>query len=280
MSFELTHPWFLAGLAALAVLGWYFFRSLVDFSRPQRVLSLICRTLIVILLVLALSGLTLLQPTREQFVVFAVDDSLSVGEEARHAVQSYIDRAVPAAGPNRFAFLKFAANPGQVHGERGVPEELNRQGTDIASALEVAVAAIPPSYVPHVVLLSDGNQTKGDALKAALRGGVPISTVPLSTRSEPEVQVAAVQVPAQVREGEPFYVEVVIDSNHDDTGDIEVFRGAHKVISEHKKIKAGENRFRFRQAIVGERLAQYSVQIKGFSDRLQDNNAASGLVFS
>ncbi len=280
MSFELTHPWFLAGLAALAVLGWYFFRSLVDFSRPQRVLSLICRTLIVILLVLALSGLTLLQPTREQFVVFAVDDSLSVGEEARQAVQSYIDRAVPAAGPNRFAFLKFAANPGQVHGERGVPEELNRQGTDIASALEVAVAAIPPSYVPHVVLLSDGNQTKGDALKAALRGGVPISTVPLSTRSEPEVQVAAVQVPAQVREGEPFYVEVVIDSNHDDTGDIEVFRGDHKVVSEHKAIKKGENRFRFRQTILGERLAQYTVRIKGFSDRLLDNNSATGLVFS
>jgi Mg-chelatase subunit ChlD len=280
LSFELTHPLFLAGLAALPVLAWYFVRSLVDFSRWQRVLSLVCRSLIVALLVLALCGLTLLEPTREQFVVFAVDESLSVGDEAQQSVQSYLDRAVPAAGPNRVAFLKFAATPGQVHGERGVPEEVNRQGTDIASALEVAVAAIPPSYVPHVVLLSDGNQTKGDALKAALRGGVPVSTVPLSTRAEPEVQVSAVQVPAQVREGEPFHVEVVIDSNHDDEGDIEVFRGAHKVVAEHKSIKKGENRFRFRQSITGERLAQYTVRIKGFSDRLQDNNAASGLVYS
>jgi hypothetical protein len=94
------------------------------------------------------------------------------------------------------------------------------------------------------------------------------------------VQVARVQVPAQVREGEPFYVEVVIDSNHDDEGDIEVFRGAHKVVAERKTIKKGKNRFRFRQSLVGERLAQYTVRIKGFSDCLQDNNSASGLVFN
>ncbi len=278
--FELTHPWFLLGLLVVPVLVWYFYRSLVDFSRWQRLLSLAGRSLLVVLLVLSLSGLTLQRPTRQQFVVFAVDESLSVGDDEQQRVQQYLDRALPAAGEHRVAFLSFAAVPGQVHGERGRPSQLDRQGTDIASALEVAVAAIPPSYVPHVVLLSDGNQTKGDALKAALRGGVPISTVPLSPRSEPEVQVSAVQVPAQVREGEPFYVEVVIDSNHDDEGEIEVFRGAHKVAGEQKKIKKGENRFRFRQTLTGERLAQYTVRIKGFSDRLQDNNTASGLVFS
>ncbi len=47
----------------------------------------------------------------------------------------------------------------------------------------MAAAAIPPSYVPRIVLLSDGNQTAGDALQAALRGGVPVSTVPLPART-------------------------------------------------------------------------------------------------
>src|SRR5205807_5646723 len=129
-------------------------------------------------------------------------------------VQTYIDRALPVAGNNRVAFLPFAAKPGQVHAERGkTSPQVDRQGTNLAAAIEVASAAIPPSYVPHIVLLSDGNQTTGDALKAALRGGVPISAVPLATRTEPEVAVAAVGVPAQVREGEPFFVEVTIDSN-------------------------------------------------------------------
>src|SRR5438270_924858 len=121
------------------------------------------------------------------------------------------------------------------------------QGTNIAAALEVATASIPPSYVPDIVLLSDGNQTVGDAVRAALRGGVPVHTVPLTTRGDPEVQLAAVYVPAQVREGEPFYVEVVVNSNHDDEGEVEVYRGAHKVVSETGKVKTGETRFRFRQ---------------------------------
>lgn len=279
--FELTHPLFLLGLAVLPLLGWYFYRSLVDFARRQQRLSLACRSIIVVLLVLALAGLTLLQPTRQQFVVFALDESLSVGDEGQQRVRDYLARALPAAGEHRVAYLSFAAKPGQVQSERAAPlSEDERKGTDLASALEVAAAAIPPSYVPHIVLLSDGNQTKGDALKAALRGGIPISTVPLSTRSDKEVQVSSVQVPAQVREGEPFYVEVVIDSNHDDEGTIEVFRGAHKVVGERKKVKKGENRFRFRQTIEGERLAEYSVKIRDFSDRLLDNNSASGLVFS
>jgi Ca-activated chloride channel family protein len=281
--FELTHPLFLLGLIALPVLGWYFYRSLVDFARWQQILSLLCRTLIVILLVLALAGWTLLQPTHQQYVVFALDESLSVGEEGEQRVREFLDRALPAAGEHRVAFLSFAAKTEQVRAKReqaAKMAEKERQGTDIASALEVASAAIPPSYVPHIVLLSDGNQTKGDALKASLRAAVPISTVPLSTRSEPEVQVSSVQVPAQVREGEPFYVEVVIDANHDDEGTIEVFRGDHKVVNESKKIKKGENRFRFRQSLTNERLSQFSVRIDGFSDRLQDNNMASGLVFS
>jgi uncharacterized membrane protein len=135
--------------------------------------------------------------------------------------------------------------------------------------------------VPQIVLLTDGNQTTGDALKAALGGGVPISTVALATRSEPEVQVSAVKLPAQVRQGEPFYVEVVLDSNHDDEGQIEVFRGAHRVVSEQRPIKKGENRFRFQQTVTNERLANYTARVQGLkSDTLLDNNADSGLVFT
>src|SRR5262245_37729047 len=278
---ELTHPLFLLGLLALPVLVWYFYRGLTDFAHWQRVLSLTSRAVVVTLLVLSLAGLTLLKPTREQFVVFAIDESLSVGDEAKKAVDAYLEQAAKAAGANRVAYLAFAAEPGLVHAERGKSSpQIDRKATNLAAALEVAAAAIPPDYVPHIVVLSDGNQTIGDALKATLRGGVPVSAVPLSTRSEPEVQVSSVSVPAQVREGEPFYVEVVIDANHDDEGTIEVFRGAHKVVSEKRKIKKGENRLRFRQTVTGEKLAQFTAHVTGFNDFLQDNNAASGLVYS
>lgn len=280
VQLELTHPLLLLGLVALPFLAYYFYRSLVDFPLWQRIFSLVSRSLVIVLLVLSLAGLTLLQPTHEQYVVFVRDRSESVGTDAQKVADQFLDYALASAGSSRTAFLDFAAQPSLVHAERSKESpQLDVRGTNIAASLEAAAGSIPPGYVPHIVVLSDGNQTLGDAVKAALRAGVPISTVPLPSRMEPEVQVSAVNVPAQVREGEPFYVEVVVDSNHDDEGTIEIFRGAFKMVSETKKIKKGENRFRFRES-TKERLAQYSAKIRGFKDTLLDNNAEAGLVFT
>ncbi len=280
MPIELTHPWLLLGLLALPALWWYFYRGLTDFSRWQRIVSLVARALVVVLLVLTLSGLTWYRAVNDVFVVFAIDESLSIGDEAKPAVESFLSRAVAQAKGNRYAFLQFGARPGPVVHERATQATIDRQGTNIAAALEVAAAGIPPAYVPRIVLLSDGNQTAGDAVRAALGSRANIWTVPLPVRSEPEVQVSAVNVPAQVREGEPFYVEVVLDSNHEDEGQIQVFRGAHKVIEEKVRIKSGENRFRFRQQVLADRMAEYTARATGFKDTLVDNNVARGLVYS
>src|SRR5262249_3878603 len=157
----------------------------------------------------------------ERFVVFVLDRSQSVGDEGRQVAEHFVDQALAYQGPHRAAFLEFAAEPGLVTAERprqtAPPQEDDASlGTDLAAAIEVAAGAVPPGYAPHLVLLSDGNQTGGDALKAALRAGVRVSTVPLPQREEPQVQVSEVRVePQEVRQGEPFTVEVVIHSNHD-----------------------------------------------------------------
>lgn len=290
IGIELTHPMRLVYLAILPVLVYYFYRSLADFPRWQRWISLACRSLIVVLLVLALAGLTLLRPTREQFVIFAVDESTSVGEQSSAVAQKFIDDAVAKAGAHKFAILPFAKEPGELrksnapadpNGKAPAANETAAKGTDIGAALETAIASLPPGYVPSVVLLSDGNETAGSGLKAALQGGIPVSTLPLPTRIDPEVQVSAVNLPAQVRQGEPFYVEVVIDANHDDEGLVTVYRGPHQVVSERRAIKKGENRFRFQQTVTSERQAHYSARVQALaSDTLLDNNVGSGLVFT
>src|SRR4051794_32258259 len=114
LALELTHPVRLICLAVIPVLLYFFWRSLVDFPRWQRSVSLAVRMLIVVLLVLALAGLTLLRPTSEQFVVFAVDRSTSVGEESTRAADAFLDEALAKAGGNKFAILPFAKEPGQL----------------------------------------------------------------------------------------------------------------------------------------------------------------------
>lgn len=323
---ELTHPWWMAAaLLAIPWLVWWAWRTLSDFPRNQLRLALVVRIVIVVLVLLSLSGLTLLRPTRDQFLIVAIDESLSVtdpapGEASREApsrrqVDEILERAL--ASPRRnpgdtVVYLPFAAQAGALTPQRpgtgaaaaaqtasAIP--LDPHATDLAAAIRSAAGAMPPDAVPRIILLTDGNQTRGDALQAAVgtatvtpdsasqhgsqrefhQGLIPIDTIALQVRDTPEVQVAAVTVPAQVREGEPFYVEVVINSNHEDEGLVEVFRGAHKVLSERRALKAGENRFRFQQSISGERLAQYTARISSLkSDTLLDNNAESGLVFT
>lgn len=282
LQLELTRPLWLLGLVILPLLVACHYWSLIDFARGQRWASLMVRVAVVTLLVLALAGLSVLWPTREQFVVFAVDRSRSISDEARRAADTYIARAAAVAGPNRVARLPFAASPGAVQeGIDATEPTLDDLGTDLAAALEVAAAAMPPDFVPRIVVLSDGNSTTGDPLKAALRAGIPIATVPLPSRNDPEVQVSAVVAPAQVPQGEPFAVEVVVDTNVDDNaGEIVLYRGDIKVGAEKVTLKKGENRFKFPQSIEAERLARITARVAGFQDTQLDNNSDFGLVFT
>jgi hypothetical protein len=132
---ELTRPALLAGLMIVPIVAYYFYRSLVDFPRRQMLLSLAVRSVIIVLLVLSLAGLTLLSPTRQLFVVFAIDRSMSVGDSSHEAVDSFVSRSVAHAGNNRFGFLAFAAEPGEIRPEyKQQPAALDGTGTDIAAA--------------------------------------------------------------------------------------------------------------------------------------------------
>jgi len=285
LAFELVRPEILAALLLLLPIGWYFYRSLSDFPRWQRALSLVCRVTVVTLLVLALAGLSLLTPTARQYVVFVVDRSLSIDEKASQQIDDYVKEAQANAGDNALAYMNVGQEVTQVTqqwSELPTLSDEQRRGTQLASAIEMATASIPPGYVPRIVLLTDGRQTAGDAVQAAASGHCPISVVPLPVRDDPEVQVAEARAPAEVRQGEPFHVEVVIASNHEDQGFIDVYRGDVLVSQQAEPIQIhpGENRFRFRQTIDDESQTDYAVRIRGFKDTLLDNNGAAAVVYA
>jgi uncharacterized membrane protein/uncharacterized protein YegL len=247
--------------------------------------SLIVRGAIIVLLTLALAGLALIKPTPKMFVVFALDQSLSVDEKATDIVNTTLSNVIDAAGDNAISYMNFAGDSTPLGKSRdtlpNLPDD-ERRGTNLASAVEMAAASIPPGYVPSIVLFTDGRQTHGDVLQAAAVAECPVHIIPLPVRDEPEVQVSETIAPAEVRQGEPFYVEVLVSANHDDEGFIDVYRGDILVSkqAEPLKIKSGENRFRFRQSIDNESQTDYAVRIRGFKDTLLDNNSASAVVFA
>ena len=111
---ELARPAWLAGLVILPLLVLYFVRSLVDFGRAQRMTSLVVRGVVVVLLTLALAGLTLVRTTDELYVVFLRDRSQSVGAEGRAAIDRFVTKSLQSRGRHRAAFLDFGREPGPI----------------------------------------------------------------------------------------------------------------------------------------------------------------------
>ena len=73
--------------------------------------------------------------------------------DRRRGASKALKNAAASADPQKdVAAAGASAEPADAKG-------LDRKGTDLAAALEVAAAAIPPFYVPRIVLLSDGNAT-------------------------------------------------------------------------------------------------------------------------
>ncbi len=253
----------LATLTLLLWVVWSYRRTLTDFSLIQRRFSLIVRTLILILLALALAGLTVLHPTRERMVVLLTDQSRSIDENARKTIEEYAEKVRNESTGKPLVVFPFGSET----------------ETNIAAALEPAVAMISPFYVPHLVVLSDGNETRGDFLTVAKRSGVAVSTVPTPDRESAEVQLVELRAPTNVRQGEPFNLEVVVRSNRKTESTITVFRRGFKVVEEKKPLEIGENIFSFKQTVDNQRQVDFSAKIDAKDDTILDNNSASRLVF-
>ena len=265
MSLELTHPLYLIGLLLIVLLVYAHRCSLVDFSRRQRLLSLALRTIILAFLVFALAGLTLILPTYQTMIVLLADQSRSIDSVASEERDLFVEQCRSTIPADRFG---------------GVVSFGNADSTDISIAFSPALARVPPNYVPHLVVISDGNETRGNVLTAAIQSGVVVSTVPLPSSSDPEVQVADLKMPHHVRQGEPFYLEVVVQSNIETDGTIAIYKGPFRLLEESRRLQIGENVFRFRQTMDNQRQQEFTVTINARQDTIIDNNRLSGMIFA
>jgi uncharacterized membrane protein len=93
-------------------------------------------------------------------------------------------------------------------------------GTDIAGAIELALASMDHDTMHRLLLITDGNATQGDldsALAAVSSQHVPVDVMPLQYNVDREVMVDKFIAPTWRQEGQPFSIEVhVVSTNPDD----------------------------------------------------------------
>ena len=205
-------------IPAFAVLGW----PARGFGKRREILSLGIRLIIVFCLVLSIAGLEFLRNTDELAVVFLIDASDSMTPDSQTQAVDYVRQAMSAMQTgDQTAVIVFGgdalverlmSSSNQLGAITSIPQSSQ---TDLSAAIRLALALYPPGAARRMVLLSDGNATEGDAEAAArlaAASGVQIMAIPFESASSPEALITSVNVPARLRLGEQFDLQLELQA--------------------------------------------------------------------
>lgn len=254
MTINFLYPW---ALWLLLLIPLTVFLALIGPRRPTRLRfwgGLGLRVFLLLLIVLALAGIQLRLPSNLRTVVFVLDASESLPAESRSQGEAFISAAIQDMPSNnqaaivvfgKDALVERLASPEQQLGPFGsIPVTV---GTDIESALQLALALFPDEGARRLVLLSDGRENLGQALDQASYAaahGVELAYVPLGgPQGEAEVLIENIEVPATVRQGQDFELRVTVDSSAATPGTLRVFGDNQLIHSREVQLVSGPNSF-------------------------------------
>lgn len=241
MSFAYEDPaklWLLLLLIPLVISARVLLNS---FTPLKRRVSVVVRCALVTLIVLSLAQLAMKVQSRKVAVIAVTDSSSSVnvlaGDQsvgltpdrtrrlpASQAAAEFVREATQGAGPEDLVGLvEFdrRARVIRMPAPGPLPEAISIEGEDdgsaIADALKLAAAIVPPDATGRIVLISDGNETSGDARAIAkeliLDGrSIPVDVVPIRYEIDREIIVTSLDAPSTAPEAGAIPLRVVIES--------------------------------------------------------------------
>lgn len=222
LAYLLTHPGSLgvtvhtpAALLLLGLVWWFWHRP-----HPTGRAASWWRSASWCALVLATAGLQLTtrMPSDQLTVVAAIDTSASIDARGRAWAREYVDTLRRRLAPgDRLAVVTFSdtvellrapadALPLTAAPPAGAPV------TDLAAAIDASVALMPTEGARRLVLLTDGNETRGNSARRAawLRAaGVRVDAGIPPGGEESDVRVERVSAPPMAGIGDPVPVRIV-----------------------------------------------------------------------
>ncbi len=290
----LLAPWF------VAVLAW----TLADLPWQQRVLTVLLRIGFVSLVAVALARPVRSATSDKIAVVYLVDVSDSVSDDALGDAQKIVDQAFakkrkddivkvvtfavrprlvegpPAEDgtPTAPKIERHAAAEGAPPGPDGKPQKLGA-GTNLEAALQLSYGLFPPGYLRRAVLVSDGVQTDGDVLAEANRAheyGVRVHTVPYKREAPGEVALRDLAMPERVKVGENFQIKADIFATRATTAKAKLYQGETLNGLDGVRdieLQPGPNEIKFNSIVRVPGEVTYSLELSDLkNDRFAENN--------
>lgn len=280
VGIDVSAPWWmLLTIPATSLLIWWW-RKDTRWARRKKIALTVLRASIFLLLILALAGVQLLFPAQGKIVIFVADQSASLGNTS--AVWDFIRQAVAAKAPeDQFAVLT-------VGKEAVVDQSLSAKSeasplssivkehqTDLASGLRLAGGMIPESGNARIVLVSDGEETRGDAVretKLLQERGIQVDTVHVTPNPGAEVLISRVQVPPRLFPGEEYRVQVDVESTVETEATLRLYDGNVEVGSRRVDVQTDLNHFTFTAEAANTGFHRFRAELDAEDDKITANN--------
>lgn len=301
-SFAFDQASWLALLALLPVLWWLSYEGLSGLGKWRRLWALLFRSLVFCAIVFALADMQFRKESDRLTVIYLLDQSLSIPESQREAMASFVNASVEAnrddTKQDRAGVIVFGRDaevelpPVDFNYEmRRIESSVDRQETNLAAALGRAMSLFPHDAAKRILIVTDGNENVGDALRQAramASAGVSIDVLPVPLAARSETSVDKIALPADVRQGQPFEARVVIDHrpglnsvSSGQTGTLRLVRKSgdiEQVLSESPvTLSEGKNAFSIRESI--DYADFYTYEARFIPDNpLEDTSAQNNLA--
>jgi uncharacterized membrane protein len=278
--------WLALPVGAVVVVGWMAASRTLPAGR--RIASLVIRLVLAACLVLSLAGMRLALPSDRLSVVFLLDASASMLDATSEELVGWARDAVREMPEGDTAgVVVFGGNalvdrlPSELD-ELSDPASVPVAGaTDVAAAVRLAAAIFPAGTQQRIVLLSDGNDTSGeaqDAIAAAAGRGIRLDVVTPADESAAEVLVDALDAPPGARVGETIDLVVRLRSTITTGATLRLLADGATVASRDLELEPGITTIPFAVTADEPGFHVFRAVIEPDDDRFSENNAADAYV--
>jgi uncharacterized membrane protein len=289
LPFNFSDPiwlWLAVPAVAIVIVGWLAASRTLPAGR--RIASLVIRLALAACLVLSLAGMRLALPSDRLAVVFLVDASDSMLDASSDELIDWartVVRDMPEG--DRAGVVVFGANalvdrlPSDL-AELADPASAPVAGaSDVGAAVRLAAAIMPAGMQQRMVLLSDGNDTSGDAadaIAAASTRGIRLDVATPADDQSAEVLVDALDAPSGARVGETIDLVVRLRSTITTSATLRLLADGATVATRELDLEPGITTIPFSVTADEAGFHVFRAVIEPEEDRFTENNAADAYV--
>ncbi len=279
-------PWAFSLLALAPWVWWLSFAGSGGLGGGRAVVALLVRLTLLALLATALAEPRAVRANEDMSMVYVLDISGSIGPDAEKRGLKFVTRTVNGKPSDDAAGLVVAARkaavelpPARSFPFEAINAEVDPSATDLEKALSVASAVIDKDRVGRVVLISDGVETKGNVERAVddlVRRNIGVDVLPVEYAYDHEVWLESLELPRQVKVGEPYEASVVLSALSEGEGTLVLKENGEPIYKKKVSYAAGKNRYtlpiRVRQP--GYYEYEASIRVPSSRDNWSKNNLA------